>query len=49
MEYGLGTMIHESALGTAYGHEGFMPGYLTIQAYYPEVGIAGALQLNCDD
>ena len=30
-------------------HDGFMPGHLTTLAYFPELGISAALQLNTDE
>jgi D-alanyl-D-alanine carboxypeptidase len=44
--YGLGAIIWPTPLGTAYGHSGFFPGYLTEMRYYPEHGFAVALQVN---
>lgn len=44
--YGLGVEIRPSALGPAYGHRGWTPGYLSIFAYYPRYGLAAALQIN---
>ena len=46
--YGMGSFIYETNNGVAYGHSGFMPGYTSIFAYYPEQDIAVALQINCD-
>lgn len=47
--YGLGLQIWETSLGTAYGHTGFMPGYLTAMAYIPEHDLAMAIQVNTDN
>jgi D-alanyl-D-alanine carboxypeptidase len=44
--YGLGVIVQETSLGTAYGHSGFFPGYLTEVRYYPQYGFAVALQVN---
>jgi D-alanyl-D-alanine carboxypeptidase len=33
-------------LGRAYGHGGFFPGYLSLVLWYPDVGIALAIQVN---
>lgn len=44
--YGLGVIITETPLGTAYGHSGFFPGYLTEVRYRPEHRFAIAIQLN---
>ena len=46
VRYGLGVTIRSTALGTAYGHRGWTPGYLSIFEYYPEHEIAVALQVN---
>lgn len=45
-QYGLGVIIHETPLGTAYGHSGFFPGYLTEMRYFPEGGFSVAVQAN---
>ncbi len=47
--YGLGVVIQETPLGTAYGHGGFFPGYVTWVRYYPKQRMAVALQLNTSD
>jgi len=47
--YGLGVMMSPTRLGTFQGHDGFMPGYLTAMGYFPEHGIAAAIQVNTDD
>jgi len=43
---GLGVEIVDTPLGTAYGHGGFFPGYLTLVLYYPQAGISLAIQVN---
>ena len=43
---GLGVEIVQTPLGRAYGHGGFFPGYLSLVLWYPEVGIALAIQVN---
>jgi D-alanyl-D-alanine carboxypeptidase len=43
---GLGVEIVETSLGTAYGHGGFFPGYLSLVLWYPEAGVSLALQVN---
>lgn len=48
MSYGMGSFIYGTGHGDAYAHTGFVPGYNAIFAYYPERGIALALQVNCD-
>ncbi len=47
--YGLGVIIRETPLGKSWGHSGFFPGYLTEMAYFPDHGIAVAVQLNTSD
>ena len=47
--YGLGVVIQDTPLGTAYGHGGFFPGYVTWVRYYPKQRMAVALQLNTSD
>jgi D-alanyl-D-alanine carboxypeptidase len=44
--YGLGVIIRETPLGTAVGHSGFFPGYLTEMAYFVDHRIAVAVQVN---
>lgn len=46
--YGMGTFVYNTKHGVAYGHSGFMPGYNSIFAYYPENELAVAVQVNCD-
>ena len=46
--YGLGVAIVETDLGLTYGHSGFFPGYNSRVAYFPEYGIAVAIQINTD-
>jgi D-alanyl-D-alanine carboxypeptidase len=43
---GLGIEIVETPLGTAYGHGGFFPGYLSLVLWYPDAGVSVALQVN---
>jgi D-alanyl-D-alanine carboxypeptidase len=47
--YGLGVIIRQTPLGVAWGHSGFFPGYLTEMAYFPDHGIAVAVQYNSSD
>ena len=49
VEYGLGVMIAETALGPRYGHDGFMTGYLATMGYYVDAGVSVAVMLNTDD
>jgi D-alanyl-D-alanine carboxypeptidase len=46
--YGLGVRMSMSALGPAYGHGGFFPGFNSAMSYFPEHGIAVAIQWNSD-
>jgi D-alanyl-D-alanine carboxypeptidase len=48
-QYGLGVIIRETPLGPSWGHSGFFPGYLTEMAYFPDHGIAVAVQVNTSD
>ena len=45
-KYGLGVIILPSALGITYGHSGFMPGYQTELAYFPDLKTSIAVQVN---
>ena len=47
--YGLGVIITGTRHGTAYGHSGIMPGYLSQMAYYPGLDLAVAIQFNSDN
>jgi len=46
--YGMGSFILETEQGKAYSHTGFIPGFQSIFAYFPEKKIAVAMQSNCD-
>jgi len=46
--YGMGSFILETRQGKAWSHTGFIPGFNSIFAYFPEKKIAVALQSNCD-
>ena len=48
-KYGLGVIIWPMRVGTAWGHSGFFPGYLTEMRYFPEHRIAIAWQVNTSD
>jgi D-alanyl-D-alanine carboxypeptidase len=48
LSYGMGTFIFDTEYGKAYAHSGFVPGFLSMFAYYPDPGISMALQINCD-
>ncbi len=45
-KYGLGVIIRKTQTGTAYGHSGFFPGYMTAMMYFPEHKVALAVQVN---
>jgi D-alanyl-D-alanine carboxypeptidase len=46
--YGLGVFIREGDLGRTYGHGGFFPGYNSRMLFYPQHGLAAAMQINTD-
>jgi D-alanyl-D-alanine carboxypeptidase len=48
-KYGLGCFVMESPHGTAYGHSGVMPGFLSYTLHYPELEGAVAVQFPTDD
>jgi len=48
MSYGMGSFIYQTKFGPAYAHTGFVPGFNSIFAYYPELEISVAFQTNCD-
>ena len=45
-KYGLGVIVRPGPLGVTWGHSGYMPGYITEMRYWPELGLAVALQVN---
>jgi D-alanyl-D-alanine carboxypeptidase len=45
-KYGLAAIIRNTTAGTAYGHSGFFPGYMTDMMYFPEHKVALAIQVN---
>lgn len=47
--YGLGVIVSQTRHGTACGHSGIMPGYLSQMAYYPDLDLAVAIQFNTDN
>lgn len=49
VQYGLGVIIRPTALGNAYGHSGFFPGYLTEMYYFPQHRLCVAVQANSSD
>jgi len=46
--YGLGVSIAKTKYGTTFRHGGFFPGYNSLLAYFPDRGIAVAMQINTD-
>ncbi|GLC24760.1 serine hydrolase domain-containing protein [Roseisolibacter agri] len=46
VKYGLGVMTRPTALGPAWGHSGFFPGYATELLYFPDLKVAAAIQVN---
>lgn len=44
--YGLGVILNDTPAGPSQGHSGFFPGYLTEMAYFPDLDMAVALQVN---
>jgi len=46
--YGFGAEVFATTRGVAYGHSGFMPGFISLTAYLPEYDMAVALQINSD-
>jgi D-alanyl-D-alanine carboxypeptidase len=46
-KYGLGVIVRPTTpAGLAWGHSGFFPGYQTELAYFPDSGVAVAVQVN---
>jgi D-alanyl-D-alanine carboxypeptidase len=48
-KYGLGVIIRSTAMGTAYGHSGYFPGFLTEMYYFPAHRMSIAVQANSSD
>lgn len=46
--YGLGAMLRSSEHGRVLGHSGWMPGYVSMMAYYPDHSVAVAVQVNTE-
>ncbi len=46
--YGSGSFIYNTKFGTAYGHTGFVPGFVSIFAYFRQQKMSVAMQINCD-
>ncbi|MEJ7624855.1 MAG: serine hydrolase domain-containing protein [Pyrinomonadaceae bacterium] len=47
--YGLGIHIDSTPLGIAYGHSGYIPGYVSWARWYEKQSIAVAIQTNTSD
>ncbi len=47
--YGLGMHVDQTPLGLAYGHSGYIPGYLTWLRWYEPLKLAVAVQTNTSD
>jgi D-alanyl-D-alanine carboxypeptidase len=48
-KYGLGVHIDKTRAGTAYGHGGYFPGYVSFVRWYADQRLAVALQINTSD
>lgn len=48
-KYGLGVHVERTPLGTAYGHGGYFPGYVSSVLYYPGHKLSVAVQFNTSD
>lgn len=46
--YGSAVIVRKTKLGRSIGHDGVFPGYSTTMAWFPDLRIAAALQLNKD-
>ena len=46
--YGLGVEISSSGAGPMYGHDGAIPGYVTMMLYVADYRVAAAIQINSD-
>lgn len=44
--YGLGQGIRETPYGIGYGHTGWIPGYTSVMAYWPDYDVSLAAQFN---
>lgn len=48
-DYGLGVQVLGAGTwGPSYGHEGVMPGYISVLRYFPDHDVAIAVQINTD-
>lgn len=46
---GMGLHVDVGSLGPAYGHSGYMPGYVSWMRWYERSGVAVAIQVNASD
>ena len=46
---GMGVHVDSTSLGSAYGHSGFMPGYVSWVRWYETLGVSVAMQVNASD
>lgn len=46
--HGLGVEVSSSGAGPVYGHSGWIFGYQTVMVYFPDLKVAGAIQINSD-
>ncbi|WP_345785826.1 serine hydrolase [Gemmatimonas sp.] len=46
---GMGVHVDSTSLGSAYGHSGFMPGYVSWVRWYEKLGVSVAMQVNASD
>jgi D-alanyl-D-alanine carboxypeptidase len=44
--YGLGCIVDDTALGPAWGHRGFFPGWMSEMRYFPNAKVAVAVMVN---
>jgi D-alanyl-D-alanine carboxypeptidase len=44
--YGLGVILNTTPAGPSQGHSGFFPGFMTEMAYFPDLDVAVAVQVN---
>ena len=49
VRYGLGAILRTTEHGPAVGHSGFFPGYMSELRFWPEHGIAVAVQVNTSE
>ncbi len=47
--YGLGIHIYRTLLGVAYGHSGYIPGYVSWARWYEKPSVGIAIQVNTSD